>query len=340
MGAPIVGGSTWMTQSFSQIGSRPLRSIAVPGAHDSGMSTLTASTTGSFPCNTQTQSVDILQQLESGVRYFDFRPVTWPDASDFYHGHFSGGAGSYWGSTGQSLSSALDQLAQFVQQPGAGQEVVVFKLSHFLSLASGFSFGPLKTVTGSTPSVETFQQLVAFVAESIGPHLLTSSDPSISLNDATFSDLAASSGRIIVVFDLAGGNGTGLPASLVNPARGIFSYNDDGKGAANLVVYDNYYGQSDLSGMVLDQQNKFKNFTPGPGTSFLLSWTLTQTNPLSSTCISDLARSANSVLEADLQTWKNDGIITASKIPSVVYTDYVAYPNPALTACMSFNYLP
>ncbi len=69
--------STWMTQSWDTIGSLALSSVCMPATHDSGMSQLSISTSGSDACNTQTQYETILQQLQSGARYFDFRPALW-----------------------------------------------------------------------------------------------------------------------------------------------------------------------------------------------------------------------------------------------------------------------
>jgi hypothetical protein len=324
--APVVSGASWMTQSIGQIGLLPLRSVAVPGAHDSGMSTLTNSTIGSNSCNTQTQSVDIFQQLNDGVRYFDFRPVTWPGSADFYHGHFSAGVGRYW-------ASAMNDLGQFIQQQGSENEVVVFKLSHFLQLSQAPPFGV--TISGQPFGLDNFNDLVNAIQSGLGSSLFTSDDPNISLNDTTIADLTATQGRIIVVLDL----GSGFPQEYVNPSQGIFSYNDLGNGSANLVVYDNYYGASDLNGMEADQLAKFQAFTPAPGTSFLLSWTLTQTNPLSSTCISDLAAQANAVLMDAMQSWVDQGAISAQKRPSVVYSDFIADQSVALATCMYLNYL-
>jgi hypothetical protein len=337
MSAPIVSGSTWMTQCMSHLGTRTLANLALPGAHDSGTSVFTASSLGSNPCNTQTQSLNILGQLECGVRYFDFRPVTWPGLGDFYHGHVSKAAGLYWGSACQSLSSALNQIVQFVQQPGCQQEVVILKLSHFVHLVQAFDPN-IKLIEGGDFTLLDFQNLVTMVVDSGGPFLFTSSSAGILLNTTPLANLASGSGRIIVVLDLCGGKPEGFPAMFVDPSRGIFSYNDFGNGPANLVVYDEYSDSNDLSYMAANQQQKFRDFTGHPGCAFLLSWTLTESNPFG-TCIVDLARTANMALDGAIQSWAMQGIVNSQKIPNVVYTDFVSDPSVSLTAAMYLNYL-
>jgi len=349
MTPPFVSGSTWMTQNFHQIGSRPFWNLAVPGAHDAGTSVFTIPTFGSNACNTQTQSKDIFGQLQSGVRYFDFRPVTWPDLGDFYHGHFAAVEGFFLGAAGQSLSTTLEQLARFVQQPGCEKEVVILKLSHFLNLTKplieGLKFGFPDIVSGGGFGDSNFTDLTNAILNAMGPGLLyTSSADDISLNNATPAEIVSGSGRIIVVFDMAGEQAGGFPLSQVNLSNGIFSYNDAGNGPANLVVYDNYANMQAVSAMEADQKTKFQAFTPGPGQSFLLSWTLTETvaesieayiNPAN--CISDLARSANLELEYAMQGWVNEGIISKSKIPAIVYTDFADDQGYALQTALYLN---
>lgn len=47
----------------------------MPGSHDAGMSSFKSGTVGAHFANTQTQYLDIYQQLMAGSRFFDLRPV-------------------------------------------------------------------------------------------------------------------------------------------------------------------------------------------------------------------------------------------------------------------------
>ena len=123
----------------------------------------------------------------------------------------------------------------------------------------------------------------------VGPCVFTSPDANLSLNDATLAELSVGPGRIVAVFDVAGDKPGCLPAGLVDPSHGIFSYNDLGNGVANFVVYDRYADTDQLDSMTTDQRTKFIQFQPAGGRSFLLSWTLTQKVPLGHPCILDLA---------------------------------------------------
>ena len=106
METSAVNGPSWMTDASGRLGPRAIRAIAMPAAHDAGMSTLTSWTMGSKTCNTVTQSGDILAQLNCGARYFDLRPVAWA-GDGFFLGHFSKlpyVEGKYVGGTGQPLA--------------------------------------------------------------------------------------------------------------------------------------------------------------------------------------------------------------------------------------------
>jgi len=325
-----------MGDTLAQIEARPLRMIAMPGAHDAGMSVLTASSDFSTSCNTQTQTVPISEQLQAGARYFDFRPVTWNGEADFYHGHFSAFEGKYFGSIGQSLSTAVGEIASFLEMPACSKEVVILKLSHYTLLEKCLDTADL--VVGQPFEYENFQALADAVL-TLNQNLFTSSG-STSLNDVVLSEVTSgTSGRVMVVFDLCGGSNTGYPLSLVAPEEGCFSYNNAGSGDADLVVFDEYYGSDDLAGMDSNQQAKFQSYSPAPGLSFLLSWTLTQTDPVLEPCILDLADTANGALVSAVQDWVDAETITATKIPSIVETDNLTDACVALQACVSLNYL-
>lgn len=338
--SPPAPGAGWMTRDFARLGPRALRELALPATHDAGMSALTASTLGSTACNTVTQVGDVGAQLDRGSRYFDLRPVSLGGTAPFALGHFSKVPlvdGKVAGGTGQPLAEALGQVAAFLAQPGSEREVVILKFSHFLALG-GKPSGLLPAASGGAFSAADFAGLVAAVRRGLGSSLYAAPAGGPSLNDATLAALAAGPGRAVAVFDLAGGGTGGFPSGLVDPTVGVFSYNDLGKGAADLVVADSYADTDHLAAMVADQGAKFRAFRPAPGASFLLSWTLTQKDPLSgSTCILKLAAEANAALAGQLATWTRDGTVAAGRIPNLVYVDGLEDDAPALAACDLLN---
>jgi len=137
----------WMQSSFSTIGSKPLREIALPASHNAGMSKADLKFLfGGTPHSTETQSLNMKKQLESGVRWFDIRPVHttragWSERirQFFVHeklvawhtGHFSKTKqGAVVGGAGQSLKEIVDSVNDFTQNyPG---ELIILDLSHEL----------------------------------------------------------------------------------------------------------------------------------------------------------------------------------------------------------------
>jgi hypothetical protein len=63
-----------MKKIYNVIKDRPLKHIIMPGTHDSGMSTISGHllSGGSVP-NTQTQALNIYDQLRVEARWFDLR---------------------------------------------------------------------------------------------------------------------------------------------------------------------------------------------------------------------------------------------------------------------------
>lgn len=95
----------WMQQSLSTIGNRKLKHICMPGSHDSGMSEYHPGTVGASYWNTQTQLLDMYNQLVYGARYFDLRPVLSKGA--FVSGHYSEFQGAWFGGNGQSFDGIV-----------------------------------------------------------------------------------------------------------------------------------------------------------------------------------------------------------------------------------------
>lgn len=89
----------------------PLRSIAIPGAHDAG--------TAGMPWYACTQDADIARQLAEGVRYLDLRTAMQGGVPVIFHGP----------ATGMRLHAALRAVADFLAAHPS--ECVILDFQHF-----------------------------------------------------------------------------------------------------------------------------------------------------------------------------------------------------------------
>lgn len=95
------------------------------------MSTFKPGTIGANFANTQTQYLDIYQQLMAGSRYFDLRPVL--SKGQWVSGHYSAlenDVQDIWvGGNGQAISDIIRQINDFTAKY---QELIIINLSHTL----------------------------------------------------------------------------------------------------------------------------------------------------------------------------------------------------------------
>jgi hypothetical protein len=358
--------SQWMTQTWSVIQSRKLSQIAIPGAHDAGTGAGYDGTSSTIKyigdaseSNSRTQAVRILDQLMLGVRYFDLRPYYIPNISgitpsssvQLYLCHGSNSTGNWSGLIGQSVSSALQDVVQFCDSLGSAHEVIILKFSHFAQLIQ------TTMAVASSMSQSQYTEVMNMVSQTLGGLLYTGA-ANVNLNSQTLSEIGEKGTRVVAVFDVGSTAKPQFPASLIDGSKGIFAYGDivTDEGAPNtpamtpnFIMYDCYANKDEAEDMVADQAAKLKEYTPSTTQSFLLSWTLTpQLGPMhlwntlksyiSDYSISTLAQKANPTLGPDLLQWKKDGVITASRIPNVIYLDYVGqYADNAAWICADLN---
>jgi hypothetical protein len=322
--------ATWMTDTWSTLGSRALRDICLPGSHDAGMSSLTWHTLASTACNTQTQQTDVSGQLINGSRYFDIRPALPFDKSqEFYTGHFSGDSRFQLGATGESLTDVFAGVVQFLGQAGAENEVVILEFSHYRDFSTFAAF-----------SDSQMQQFTEFVTTQLSSVLYTSPDD-VLLPMVNLSQLA---GKVVAVFD-------SLPSSLVSPSTGVFAGAQFGTtplpdGNYNWTIYNNYSDTDDIWTMAAGQEKDFVGYDPAlrAGSLYLVSWTMTMdfgddVNPSPTDCISDHATAANDIMLTQLSSWGGAGGIARGKIPNVILSDWVGYPwaQGVVDLCVGLN---
>lgn len=251
--------NAWMHENLGVLGSRKLRHLCIPGSHDAGMSMLTGGTFWAGECNTVTQTQGVLAQLDSGVRYFDIRPVV--GGGQFVAGHYSCDTPSgCQGGNGQSLASIIDDVNTYT---AANPELVVLSLSHDYNTDAGRPYRPF--TEGEWCSLLT--QLRRLNHRFIAPH-----GAPRDLTTLTLGDFIGSGAAVVVVgnpadpnisFDRLSGCG------FVPAGEGFYT-------PQSFPVFDDYSNTDNLGAMQQDQLTKLHVQRPNPdATPFLLSWTLT-----------------------------------------------------------------
>lgn len=313
-GANDLSFRNWMEQNYGELKSRNLSEISLPGSHNAGMYKAHGCTFGGSNCNTQTQADTISQQLTSGIRYFDLRPVY--DDGSFYTGHFSTGEKAVikdiQGCLGGSLDVALNDVNIFAMLHS--EELVILRFSHYLNKEEG------KEEFDDT----IMSQLTSKVKKILGTHLVTIPNKE-NLLSLTFGDILAK-GSVIALFD-------GVETDW---QTGILNLN-------TLPIYDQYSDTNDFATMKEDQFKKLETHGGNHGQLFLLSWTLTQNPTQAAGCKFDILSITHSI--KDLANKANFNLLdvldnqeSGANRFNILYTDYCdTFPT---WICLSANGLP
>lgn len=326
-----MNGSSWMQDNLSLLGNRTLREIAIPGAHDAGMSMNAGSTAGGNTYNTQAQSLNIAGQLAQGTRFFDIRPVL--SGGQYVTGHYSNlqpsiatiSLGNTWqGANGESIQSIISDINTFTSQQ---KELVILDLSHSLDTDVGNSSYCSFTTEQYATLLKQMQSL---------NHLFIST--ASDLTQLTLSEFigGGSSAVVIIVeedyqFEAGSDSIPGIqPMVSIPPQDDINSLALSGlsgvypKSSFNIV---NEYADTDtLSTMISDQFTKMASNT---GNYFLLSWTLTQDTQDAiglGPSILQLGLQANEALPSNLLGQNHTGF------PNIILTDNIQNPQSTTVA--------
>jgi hypothetical protein len=247
----------WMQQSMGSLANRTLKSIAMPGSHDAGMSTFSPGTIGANFANTQAQYLDIGGQLTAGSRYFDLRPVV--SDGQFVSGHYSelGGTGAWVGGNGQSVADIIKQINDFTSQY---KELIIINLSHTLDSDNDY-----KDLSQDQWN-KLFDQL-----KGINNRFTVANPDKIDFSNNVLGDFITDRASVFIFAQLPGGITLGDYAS-----QGFF--NQD-----HFPIFDSYSNSNDAEAMEKDQIQKVKdnrNLVADDAQRkdkfHILSWTLTQ----------------------------------------------------------------
>jgi hypothetical protein len=249
--------STWMTEYYSDLEDKKLSEIALPGSHDSGMSTHQHCYSGNA-CNTQAQNTDVSGQLNWGVRYLDIRPArlhgkgydgTW------FTAHGTSCTDHWAGCMGVELSTVFNDIYNFVSNlPSDNKELIIVNLSHCYALKTRTVFD---AYCGDCSGSE-WGDVVNEAYSTLSDYMLKYSGD--SLESTKYGNLMQDGGHVILRIE-----NNSIPTEY---SKGIINAND-------FPIYNDYSNTTDIGYMIQDQTCKFLDSDNHDNKLFLLSWTLT-----------------------------------------------------------------
>ena len=335
---PLYNPANWIGDNLLPL--KPdakLRDIIIPGAHDAGMSVLTAAGGKDLSiineCNTLTQLHTIREQLEAGIRMFDLRIESYHGALYTRHAPADCMADAIAGAYGEQLYPVLLSVRHFLSTHT--QEFVILSFCHFC--------------TKGLPVSAQADSIIATLGRDI---ILDTKNRTIG--DIPIRELG---GKVLLTME-----GYSFPATpVVNNAMTTSS---------DLAMnYRRYYAATNnLPRLLQTQQHFFDTLktTVNKNDIVRLDWQLTEaakeaaficndfesphSNPLVDgtkallsavskyKSIRDLARTANLVLTENMVNWLNNNTINRNNKPNILYVDIAG--KWATDLCMFMNSQP
>ena len=324
----------WMARLLEKVdgfGERTLRQIALPGSHDSGMSSENYNRQHCHmanDCNTVTQTSDIGGQLSYGARYFDIRPVIEKEAEGsewIGAGHVQEVSSQTYGCIGEDRESIYENLNNFFADEDHSKELVILKVSH---CATNPNWAHYESCSNTK-----IDQMARDMALNLDQHLVKCDNCNIL--DMTLNEILSLGNIILVV--TSGDN------EVRDTANGIFSWGYSCK-KCDYYVIDDYTNTEDFEEMRSGQYELLSDYDNHDRDDqlFLLSWTLTL-SVASATIgcnfgghsILDLAAKAEPRLFEYIYDWIQKNKITKTLFPNVLYVD--AYHRNATNAAVYLN---
>jgi len=231
----------WMTHDFDVQGAS-LAEITIPGAHDAGMGKIASCSSYAGADVTKTQQMSFGGMLNSGIRYFDIRPVI-DKYGRMYLGHFTWvgtdiniGIHKFTlrneGCYGFTVEGMLEDVRKFLAKSD-NHEVIILKMSHFLDFEK-------YDVKGSTFDKADLHRLKLQVIEALDGYLLKGND---DFRNTRISALTKDGAKVIVTFD----------ADDYDGSEGIYSQK-------YLKLYDESSDTNNLDKMIDDQFKKMDEY--------------------------------------------------------------------------------
>ncbi|KAL2809417.1 PLC-like phosphodiesterase [Aspergillus granulosus] len=312
------GEGNWMRQIYDTIKDRPLQHIVMPGTHDSGMSTISGQivSIGSEE-NTQTQGLNIYDQLRAGARWFDLRIISVHQSNtadyDFWVAHVNDeNADVPVGNTGESLADIVSEINRFTaESPG---EILFFRVRYLVGLRRVPLGGP---IDWDNAVVNRFFGELRGINNRCG-----NLDTSVQFQRQPASYfMDRNNGAGCVIFLLDGGNlQDGVPRASV--ADGIYT-------AGQMSVRDNWSNLPTTQPMAEDQiqvWSEINRVEPFANDQFLISQWLVSADALQTTALT-IQNIAIMPTNPSLY-WAGVNAMSPTRWPNVLLVDYIGVVIP------------
>ena len=309
----------WMENAFFPAKENySLKDIAIPGAHDAGMSVLNA--TGGKKagiineCNTLTQVRNIEGQLNAGIRMFDLRIDTYKEELYTKHAPSDCMTDAVAGGYGEKLSDVLKAVKSFLA--ANNKEIVILGFSHFCS------------------QNVTVQKQAQTIVDALGREIVFVSNGK-KLRDITLKELA---GKALITFE-----------KYTFPELGIDS-NTMTDNSTAFINYKRKYAATNIFDKLLSaEKDFFTSIDVHDNDLVRLDWQVTEaseeaaficndfqsekSNPLvdgaillinsakKNKSIIDLSYDASRQLPVKVSAWLEDGTINKKNKPNILYVD-------------------
>lgn len=287
----------WMSALMEQYSEKEIlfSELCLPGSHDAGMYNLRKCTFGANSCNTQTQQLDMFQQLEAGFRIFDVRPAFVRGEIFTQHATECGGLGC----EGDYLREMLKMTNDFLEE---NKEVVILSLNHFCNISSNDTL------------------LLNLIEETLGDKIYKETDFSENLYDWSLQKVLGKNpqkGKVILVFE------GGFSNTTENRSNGYFSNN-----IMNFV--GRWSNKKIYKELKEDQLKRYADFNPRSPNLFQFSYQMTPDEGIAIACavgnqigsIKNLSKQTNKDFPVVIDSLIQTGEIRADKIPNVFWLDY------------------
>ncbi|KAL2856177.1 PLC-like phosphodiesterase [Aspergillus pseudodeflectus] len=312
------GPGNWMRQIYETIKDRPLQHIVMPGTHDSGMSTISGQivSIGSEE-NTQTQGLNIYDQLRVGARWFDLRIISVHQSNtanyDFWVAHVNNeNADVPVGNTGESLADIVSEINRFTSEnPG---EIIFFRVRYLVGLRRVPLGGPIRW---SSEIMNNFFTKLREINNRCG-----NLDTGVQFQHQPASYfMDRNNGAGCVVFLLDGGNlQDGVPRASV--ADGIYT-------AGQMSVRDNWSNLPTTQPMAENQIQVWSGINrvePFTNDEFLISQWLVSADAIQTTALT-IQKIAIMPTNPSLY-WAGLNGMNPTKWPNVLLVDYIGVVIP------------
>lgn len=312
--------ATWMQEILQPLTSKKtLQDIVIPGAHDAGMSVLTAPG-GQQPgtineCNTLTQTLNIAQQLNAGIRMFDLRAGTYQNRLYSKHCASDCMAEAIGGGYGEMLYSVSIAVKKFLQKNK--EEIILLSFSHFCEK--------------ETPAAALKDSLLMLIGKE-----LVYTNNSDAVGNVPLSELA---GKVIISFETENNKDKNFPNCSIADRSSAF------------MNFKRMYAATNDIKMLLQKEKAFFNSITDVHRNDIvrLDWQLTQgsseapviCNEFENDKLSPLVNGAmllvnviqnnksiidhsiegNQYLPAAINGWIEDGTIHKKNKPHILYVD-------------------